>query len=195
MARDQEARYASILERLARDRTAQAQSASIGLSMPVWQRFQFNGDLTYTETDATVTSGGVDLIPSTGPQYLYYASLVGSSLFKSGDTVILGFRHTEALPDLITALSFDVRLPIGPRLRLNPRIGLTLREGQTTRIQQWIAAPMVRVISRWGQRHRFEAEVGGEWSNRDLPSLDPLIADTSEDSSSHFINVGYWMEF
>jgi len=183
------------IRRLARDRTAQAQSASFGLSMPVWQRFQFNGDLTYTETEATETSGGVDLIPSTGPQYLYYANLVGSSFFKSGDTVIFGFRHTEALPDLITTLSFDVRLPMGPRLRLNPRIGLTLREGQTTRIQQVIASPRLRVIYRWGQRHRLEAELGGEWSNRDLPSLDPLVADTSEDSSEHFVNVGYWMEF
>jgi hypothetical protein len=180
---------------LARDRTAQAQSASIGLSMPLSQRFQFNGDLTYTETDATVSSGGVAMVPATGPQYYYSASVVGSSLFKASDTAIFNFTHTQSLDALITSLSFDLRLPMGSRLRLNPRIGFSVRDGQRVKLDQWIASPMLRVIYRWGERHRFEAELGGEWSNRDLPSPNPLLVSVSEDSSSHFLNIGYWMEF
>ena len=185
----------SQIRRLARDRTAQAQSASIGLSMPLSQRFQFNGDLTYAETDATVSSGGVAMVPATGPQYFYSASVVGSSLFKASDTAIFNFTHTQSLDALITSLSFDLRLPMGSRLRLNPRIGFSVREGQRVKLDQWIASPMLRVIYRWGERHRFEAELGGEWSNRDLPSPNPLLVSVSEDSSSHFLNIGYWMEF
>ena len=185
----------SQIRRLARDRTAQAQSASIGLSMPLSQRFQFNGDLTYTETDATVSSGGVAMVPATGPQYYYSASVVGSSLFKASDTAIFNFTHTQSLDALITSLSFDLRLPMGSRLRLNPRIGFSVRDGQRVKLDQWIASPMLRVIYRWGERHRFEAELGGEWSNRDLPSPNPLLVSVSEDSSSHFLNIGYWMEF
>ena len=183
------------IRRLARNRTAQSQSVSFGASMPFFQRFQLNADFYYTETDATVSSGGVAMTPSTGPQYTYQANVIGSSLFRSGDTAIFGFRHLESREALITTLSMDVRLPYGPRLRLHPRVALSYRKGQLDRSEQLVISPMMRLIYRWGQRHRLEAELGGEWSNRDLPSVNPLLPVTEQDSAANFVNIGYWMEF
>ncbi len=183
------------IRRLARNRTAQAQSVSLGASMPFFQRFQLNADFYYTETDATVSSGGVAMTPATGPQYTYAANVIGSSLFRSGDSTIFGFRHLESREALVTTVSMDVRLPYGSRLRLHPRVAVSYRKGQLDRSEQWVVSPMMRLIYRWGQRHRVEAELGGEWSNRDLPSIDPLLPVTEQDSAANFVNIGYWMEF
>ncbi|MGI9258011.1 MAG: tetratricopeptide repeat protein [Gammaproteobacteria bacterium] len=183
------------IRRLARNRTAQAQELSVGASMPFFQRFQLNADFFYTETDATVSSGGVAMTPATGPQYTYSVNVMGSSLFRSSDTAVFGFRHLESREALVTTLSMDVRLPYGSRLRVNPRVAVSYRKGQLDRSEQWVVSPMMRLIYRWGQRHRVEAELGGEWSNRDLPSIDPLLPVTEQDSAANFVNIGYWMEF
>ena len=183
------------IRRLARNRTAQAQSLSFGASTPFFQRFQLNADFYYSETDATVSSGGVAMTPATGPQYTYSVNVMGSSLFRSGDTAVFGFRHLESREALVTTLSMDVRLPYGSRLRLHPRVALSYRQGQLDRSEQWVVSPMMRLIYRWGQRHRVEAELGGEWSNRDLPSIDPTLPVTEQDSAANFVNIGYWMEF
>ena len=53
---------------LARDRTAQSYTASVGLSVPFWERFKLSVDVTTRQSDGTVESGGVAALPATGSQ-------------------------------------------------------------------------------------------------------------------------------
>jgi hypothetical protein len=182
------------IRRLARDRTAQARDAAVGLSWPVFDRFQLNVDLGFLEIEATLESGGVAGIPDGGRQTFFHAGLVGSSILKRGDTTILSLRRSDSRSATTDTLVFDLRLPATERLRLNPRLALSSRTHTGDASEQWIAAPMLRIAYRSPRHHRFEVELGGEWSNREFePGAEALAA--PEDSSAYFINAGYWWEF
>ncbi len=182
------------VRRLARDRTAQARSVSLGLALPVSERLHLNADLNYFETDASVSSGGILAMPATGPQYDVSARLIGSSLFKSGDTAIFGMRYLQTRSVTTSTASFDLRYPFSRRLRVQPRLALSVQE-RPSGLRQTIVAPSLRVLYLWGRRHRFEIEVGGEWADRELPALNPGLDVWSQRSIGDYFNIGYWMEF
>jgi hypothetical protein len=175
----------SQVRRLARDRTAQVSTGTFGLSRPVFDRFDLNVDIGYYETGSTVASGGVPAVPASGTQTFFYTSLIGSSFIKDGDTAIFSLRHNDMQSGASDAVVVDWRLPATRRLRLNPRLVLSTRTGTADGSDQWIAAPMLRMALRWPERHQFELEIGAR-----LTSFD-----SSEESTEHFFNAGYWWEF
>jgi len=183
------------IRRIARNRTAQGRDGALGLSWPVFDRYQLNVDLMFSEFDATVASAGVSAVPASGAQTFVQATLVGSSVLKAGDTAIFSLRHGDNRTATTDTFVFDVRLPSAQKLRLNPRIALTSRTNVGDGSEQWIAAPMLRLTARWPSHHRLEIELGGQWSDKDLPAPDPLIEDATEKTSAYFVNAGYWWEF
>lgn len=185
----------SQIRRLARDRTAQARTGSLGLSWPLFDRFQMNADVTYTEYDATLASGGVISEPASDPQLYFLLNFVGSSVFKDGDTAIFELRHNQTATAETLGLVFDFRLPFGTRLRINPRLVLSTRDYYVDRSNQLFAEYMLRFLLRMGGRHRLEAEVGGLWSDRTFPVALDGSSLPVEQSSARFLNLGYWWEF
>ena len=183
------------IRRIARNRTAQAHDGALGLSWPVFDRYQLNVDLMFSEFDATVASAGVMALPASGAQTFVQATLVGSSVLKSGDTAIFSLRHGDGRTATTDTFVFDVRLPSAQRLRLNPRIALTSRVNVADGSEQWIAAPMLRLAMRWPSHHRVELELGGQWSDKELPAPDPMFGESTEKTSAYFVNAGYWWEF
>jgi hypothetical protein len=183
------------IRRIARDRTAQGEDGALGLSWPVFDRYQLNVDLMFSEYDATIASANVMALPPSGAQTFVQATLVGSSVLKSGDTAIFSLRHGEQRTATTDTFVFDVRLPAAQKLRLNPRIALTARTNVADGSEQWIAAPMLRLAVRWPNHHRFELELGGQWSDKELPAPDPMFGEATEKTSAYFVNAGYWWEF
>ena len=86
------------IRRIARNRTAQAHDAALGLSWPVFDRYQLNVDLMFSEFDATVASAGVMALPASGSLQFVQATLVGSSVLKSGYTAIFSLRRPPRRP-------------------------------------------------------------------------------------------------
>ncbi len=166
------------IRRIARNRTAQGHDGAFGLSWPVFDRYQLNVDLMFSEFDATIESAGVMALPASGAQTFVQATLVGSSVLKSGDTAIFSLRHGEQRTATTDTFVFDVRLPAGQKVRWNPRIALTARTNVADGSDQWIAAPMLRFGVRWPSHHRFELELGGQWSDKELPAPDPMFGET-----------------
>jgi hypothetical protein len=182
------------IRRIARERTAQERDAALGFTRPVLDRFELNVDLMFSAYDATVASAGVDALPASGPQTFFQATLVGSSIIKSGDTTIFSVRHQDTRAAVSDTFVFDVRLPTTRRLRLNPRLALTDRtsaEGE----QQWIVAPELRCTVRWANHHRLDVDLGAQLSDKKLPAPDPLLETPIEQSSAYFAEIGYWWEF
>ena len=68
-------------------------------------------------------------------------------------------------------LTFDVRLPTSGRLRLNPRLALSSRRYADGSSEQMSVAPMLRLVLRWPRRHQFELELGARQSTRELAVL------------------------
>jgi tetratricopeptide (TPR) repeat protein len=182
---------------LARDRTAQASSASFGFSTSVSERFQLSGDLIYSEIAETEESGGIAATPGTGPQYFFVTNLIGSSIFKAGDTAILGLRYSDTRSSTMSTAVVDLRYPLTNGLRVSPRLGVSLRTDAIDDTTQWILRPNLRLIYRWRGRFRLELEAGGLWSRRDIAAeaVSPLFPDDTEDSSAYYINGGYWVDF
>jgi hypothetical protein len=180
------------LRRIARDRTAQVEQTTIGLSRSLLDRFQLNADVGYYASDATAASAGVIALPSTKQSFLNLA-FVGSSVLADGDSAVFSFRHTDGSNYSNDTLTFDVRLPTRGKLRLNPRLALSSRRYADGSSDEWIAAPMLRLAVRWPNRHQFELELGARQSTRELaPDGIPVLPD--EESTETFINAGYWWE-
>ena len=139
-------------------------------------------------------------IPATGPQYFYGGHLLGSSIVKAGDSIILGYRHFESRSTDWNTVTFDMRYPVGDGLRINPRLALTLRtSSQATQrdAEHWIANPMLRVLYRWRRKYRIEFEIGGQWSAQEMPpgSVAASGTDSSVKSSAYYLQLGYWVDF
>lgn len=188
------------VRRLARNRTAEARSGSAGLSAEVTQRLHLNFDSSYFEYGSTVASGGVEAVPATGPQYVHRVDLLGSSLLKQGDSVILGYRRFESRSLDSDTVIFDLRYPVGMGLRINPRLAVTLEDRTRTTngaVRHLVARPMLRVLYRGQRNFRVEFEFGGQWSDQQLPSglTSPFAPDGNIESSAYYAHLGYWLDF
>jgi hypothetical protein len=176
------------IQELAKDRTGHSTTATLGASHPFSEKFQLSGDVTVSELSGTKASGGIEAIPDTGKEYFYNLQFIGSNLFKTGDTSILGTRYSDTSTAKIYTLSLDSRYPVIRAWRVNPRMRLDYRENDNDDSSQWTALPSLRMDYRWRKRYRFEVEGGKEWTTRDF-------TDRSEDSSSYYLSMGYRADF
>ncbi|MDJ0926941.1 MAG: tetratricopeptide repeat protein [Gammaproteobacteria bacterium] len=184
------------VRRLARNRTAETQSASLGFSTSLGDRWYWNTDFSYSEYGATVESGGVSALPETGAQFFVNSNLVGSSLFRSGDTAIVGLRYNSTRTADTSTVILDLRYPATDGLRINPRLAFSFRQSAGGDADQWIASPVLRLIYRWRRRYRLEFEAGGNWSTGELvPTTVPGLVVDDEETSAYFLNLGYLVEF
>jgi tetratricopeptide (TPR) repeat protein len=176
------------IQELAKDRTGHSTTATLGASHPFTEKIQLSGDVTVSELSGTKASGGIEAIPDTGKEYFYNLQLIGSNLFKTGDTSILGTRYSDTSTAKIYTVSLDSRYPVIRAWRINPRMRLNYRENDNDDSSQWTALPSLRMDYRWRKRYRFEIEGGKEWTTRDF-------TDRSEDSSSYYLSMGYRADF
>lgn len=185
------------IRRLARNRTDQVQHSAFGLSAVLSQRLQLDVDIGFSENEGTVSSGGVTAVPRLGPQYYYRLNFVGSSVFKSLDTVIFGLRHNRTRTYEENGVLLDMRLPFGDGLRLMPRLPVSLRRSLEDDAERWIASPMLRILYRWRRRYRVEIDLVGQWVNRDLPPnlIGAPTEGTTEETSAYYVRAGYWIDF
>jgi hypothetical protein len=178
----------SEIQDLARDRTATSKLATLGVSHPVNEQLQISGDITAYNLSGTSASGGVAAMEGTGTDFTYNLQLVGSNLVTQGDITIFGLRYTDTGDRDIYSLNFNTRYPVTSDFRVNPRFRMDYRDNQDDGTDQVTYRPSLLLDYRIKRRLRLEAEVGGEYSDREL-------VDGSEESNSYFINLGYRADF
>jgi hypothetical protein len=176
------------IRQLARDRSGEMQTYSLGLSAPLFDRFQINADATMVNFDGTPASGGVPGYPDADGNIYYSMTLIGSSLLTAQDTSILGFGYVDAGTVATSTLTFDTRYPVTRGMRINPRLRISRREIERTDSEQWIAAPSLRFLYRFARRFELELELGGEWSSQETDT-------ESFDYNTYFIYGGYRADF
>lgn len=172
---------------LAEDRTAEADTVSLGVSRPLGERFQWSIDLTGTEFSGMPASGGVPAIPGTGIDLSLGAQLIATSLIRAGDMTIFGLRRYDGSTSSVTSLSASARYPLRGGLRLSPRLRLDQREFDTDGSTQLLISPSLRLDWTW-KRTTIEFEAGGELANRDRP-LD------TEQTNRYWLSLGYRVGF
>jgi tetratricopeptide (TPR) repeat protein len=174
---------------LARDRTATSKLATLGISRPINEKLQISGDVTVTNLSDTDESGGIEATVGTGTDYFYNLQLIGSNLITTGDITILGLRYADTEDQGITSLTFNMRYPFFNRdLRINPRFRFDYRKNRDDDTNQKIYRPSLRLTYQAKRKLRLEAEIGGEYSDRE-------IVDGSTKDRSYFFSLGYRADF
>ena len=179
---------ASEIQQLAQDRTATSRLATLGVSRPLMENLQINGDLTISNFSSTPASGGVEATPATGNDYSLNVQLVRSNWLKTGDIHILGTRFSDTSSSSTSTVSLNSRYPVNPKLRINPRFRIDLRDNVSDGSSQTTYKPSLRMTYKLKRRFRVEANMGGEWSNKNL-------TDDTNKTQSWFVNVGYRLDF
>jgi SPOR domain len=173
---------------LALDRTAHNNLATLGVTQPLTERLQLSGDVTMSKLSDTPASGGVDAVPGTDNEFYYNLQLIGSNLIKDGDLTVLGLRYTDATTTRATSLSLNTRYPVTVNFRVNPRFAVDYRTNLNDNTNQVIYRPSARFTWNVKRRFRLEAELGGEWSDREI------ITGTAA-TTSYFATLGYRADF
>ncbi len=172
---------------LARDRTSNSQTITVGGSQPLTEKTQVSADLTFSRVGSTVASGGVPATESTGTDYYLGAQFVGNGLIMTNDTSVFGFRLLNTkLSDTISLIA-NARFPITRNWRINPRLQYDIRKLSDGRKQNKLRS-LIRTDYRYQKKVRLDFEIGYD--------------DTSESSdtgafnnSSFFYSLGYRYDF
>ncbi len=172
------------IRQLAADRTAQARTITFGASQALGERFQLNADLTMTEIDGTIASGGVGAIPGTGAQTYLTTSFVGTGLLADNDVNMLNVRYGRGDNFTTTYLTWDARFAIGRRLRLNPRLRFAVRDGLLDGTTRETVTLALRLLYNTREHYRFEFEIGADSATRTASA-------GSTDTTGYYLNFGY----
>lgn len=179
---------------LARDRTADTQTATFGGSIPLDSRFHISADLTLSHIDATPATAPSVSIPTgvagteeAGPDYYISTQLVGNSLLMKHDTGILGIRYYQTEPSDTVSFIANSRFPLSRDWRINPRLQFDIRKQFDGRKQRKIRA-MLKTDYRYLNRVRFDFEVGYD---------DTSVSNTTVDlaNSNLYFSLGYRWDF
>jgi hypothetical protein len=173
---------------IARERTADSRTTTLGIAAPIAERWQVNADVTLTEIGDSVASAGVAAVPGTGVQTYYSASFVGSALFGTNDVSIFNLRAGEADEFTSRQLTWDMRFPVGRKLRINPRLKLAVWESPATGRRRESIAPSLRLLLNTARHYRLELEAG----NDNLVRTD---MGGEQEATGRFLNLGYRADF
>jgi tetratricopeptide (TPR) repeat protein len=176
------------VEQLAADRTARFTSGSLGFSRPLNETFQVSADVTVTNLEGTVASGGVDAVADTGTEYFYSAQMIGNTVFTAEDLFVAGFRFADLAQSNYYVLDFSARYPVMDGLKINPRLRLGYRTGDTTDLEEFSVLPSVLFNYYVTRDWSLELEAGAQWTD----STQNGIQETTTDL---FFTVGYRYDF
>jgi tetratricopeptide (TPR) repeat protein len=176
---------------LARDRTANSETVTVGGTQQLNEKFQVISDITFTHIEDTVASGGVAATVDTGTDYFFTAQLVGNNLLMKYDTTVLGLRYYDTNLTNITSFIANTRFPITRNWRINPRLQYDIRKTSDGRSQNIIRA-LLRTDYRYLNKARFDFEIGYDDTSEDARG-DSL--GTSLANSNLFFTLGYRWDF
>jgi tetratricopeptide (TPR) repeat protein len=172
---------------LARDRTAQNQTYSLGWSQRLNNSLNWSTDVTMSQTSATKASANVTAIAATGQQWSTSSQLTLLDFPGQGDVTLTGLRYSNTATVDSKGLFANSRIRSGQHWRWTPSLLLDQRQWLTSDRQQQRLAPSLSLGYQTGAA-LLEAELGLEWLNSQSSSGD-------DNSQSIFMGIGYQYDF
>jgi tetratricopeptide (TPR) repeat protein len=157
------------LQQLALAQTPIYQSALIGFSHPLNDKFQVSADATVVNLTQPISPIGLDptlaALPA-GNEYYYSAQLIANNILRDGDMYIAALRYSQMTTENMYVLDFNTRFPLTPDLRVAPRLRLGYTAGHPgTDLTEYTVLPSILVDYQWTKNLSFEVEVGAQWTN------------------------------
>ena len=160
---------------LAKDRTSRATNLYFGSTYQIDTDRQLYFDFSAFKLDATDESDGVLAIDDTDSTQVSLDYSV-RDFFSANDYSTVGFRLLNSTSSDAQSIRFRTRLPGYLGLIYDPRIRLEKRQGKDGRADETILDTALKLTYRATKNLNFEADIGIEYSDPDLPDLDSLIA-------------------
>ncbi|MEQ1614260.1 MAG: hypothetical protein ABL904_16050 [Hyphomicrobiaceae bacterium] len=176
------------IDQLAIDRTATYKSATLGFSRPLTPHLLFSADVTATNVEGTITSGGVDAMPGTGNEYYYSTQLMATDVFRPGDLYIAGLRFADRADSNLYVLDLSTRFPLTPDFRISPRLRLGYTVGDSTDLREISVLPSVLLNYYWTKDFSLEVELGTQWTQREQQRI-------NDRETEFFITAGFRYDF
>lgn len=154
---------------LARDRTLDSRSITVGGSHAFTPMLRLSSDLSIFSISSSTESGGVAAQPSSGNQYFFNTQLTGTGLIGKDDITHFGGRWSRTQSSSAWGFYAGSRYPLNEHWRIYPRMGVDHVRWTLIDKRQWRYTPKLRVEYR---KSRFQAdfELGSEWNNSQLAS-------------------------
>lgn len=176
------------LYRLAQDRTARSETATMGITQDLNQKLQLTAEATAAKLSGTISSGGVEGYSSSGTDIYVNTQLIFSDLLSRGDIVSLGLRYYNTGNYNSYGAIVNARLPLTQNLRINPRVLFDYRKSGNRDNNRLLVRPLVRIDYRLKKWLRLEAEGGVDWQQENFSGLSRKLLGT-------FFYIGYRANF
>jgi tetratricopeptide (TPR) repeat protein len=171
---------------LARDRTARNQTIFLGASYSIDINRLVSLNASWSRTEATPASGGVEANPEANELQLS-ADYSFKGWLKSDDFATWGIRLSDSDTTSVISLQARSRIPGGKQLFYTPRLRLDHRDNKNDDVKQWILAPEVKLSYKPSRELSLEASFGFEYSNFNLPEL--------SDQTAYSLYLSYFYQF
>lgn len=176
------------LRQLAQDRTAISKASTFGLTRDIHDDFQLTGEVTFSELEATPTSGGVEGMPGTGTDVAYLIQSIFTNTFVENDAVVAGFRFLDTKDSETYSVNVNCRFPYKNQLRFIPRIRFDHRDGKNANGDRDTVRSSLRIdylLQKW---IRLDVETGFQW-------MDDQRLGVSNRSTEIFVTAGLHMYY
>jgi tetratricopeptide (TPR) repeat protein len=173
---------------LAEDRAAVSKSMTAGLTHDVKEDMQWTGEVTLTEVEGTVSSGGVDASPGTGVDVAYLTQLIFSNVVLENDTVITALRYSDTANYNTYTVNLNGRFPVTRKIRLNPKVRVDFRDTKISDENRVSVRPVLRTDYQLRKWMRCEVEGGVEW-------VDEGASESSQTAVETFVTMGARINF
>jgi hypothetical protein len=193
------------VRKLALDRSATSDLATVGVQHPIGEQLQWGADLSFSRVGGTPASGGVDAVPASGNAVAVSTQLIGGSWLVDGDVSTTGLSYTTRNGTRSAALFGSARYPIGKSFRIGPRLQLSHTNGNDPRTGTsagFSASPSL--VADWRfRRGIIQFESGYERANLDTslapgipidPNLPPSVLQNQQ-TKRFWFGLGYNISF
>ena len=152
------------VHQLARDRSASAETVTLGVQRPIGERLQWGSDVSMSKVGGMPASGGVPAVASSGTALAYSTQLLGGGWIVEGDMNTVGLSFATRAGTKSISTYGNARYPIGDRIRIGPRLQVSHTSGSdpnTGTTAGWSASPSL--LADWRFRHGVvQVETGYE---------------------------------
>ena len=166
----------------AADRTSKSKNMFLNVSYQIDRKHQLDSSLTIASVEASEASGGVEAAAASDDVSLSLNYTI-DGYFLPEDYTTFGLRVSDTTSSHSLSLRGRARFRGVKSWRYDPSVQLDYRGSKTSGVNQWILKPKFKVKYKPTKKLSFEASIGIEYSNFDLPTI--------EDRTTYSLFIGY----
>jgi tetratricopeptide (TPR) repeat protein len=159
----------------------------LGVTQPITPKWLLGADVRVSSLTGTPEIGLLPAAPSTGNVYTYSLQLIGNSLLKQNDVLVLNGSHLTGELNKASSIGLTDRVPFGEKWVFEPSLKY-YRQKDNQDVKLTRTTPGFKLSYRLASRVYLEAEATWEKSQTTSATVD-------DETTRRFYFVGYRWDF